>query len=139
MSEIRTYILDHYTVPDPDGDDVVFTRPLTVTVGSQALEPGVVAGKTLLRFAMTETNPLMERTPKMRVKILPRETSSDGTGKLVIINDPLFVELLFDNTSFFSEHKEMPLWLVDVLEFAAKTLRAQYELNQHGVVKETVD
>ena len=49
------------------------------------------------------------------------------------------MELLFDNESYLSEHKEMPFWLVDALEYAAKTLRAQYELNQQVPVMEDVD
>ena len=140
MSEIRTYTLDDYTVPDPDGcHDVSLKRPLKVTVGTQALEPDVVEGKTLLRFALTASNPLLERIPKMRLRFFPREASPDGTRIPVSVDDPLFVELLFDNATFLTERKEMPFWLIDTLEFAAKTLRAQYELNQQVPVMETLD
>ena len=140
MSDIRTYQLDHYTVPDQDGcNDVVLTRPLAVTVGSQALEPGVDAPKTLLRFALSHNNPLLERQPKMQVRIFPREAPPGQTRVPVSFEDPLFVELLFDNTTFVTERKEMPLWLAELLEFAADTLRAQYALNQKHVVIEIVD
>jgi len=141
--EIRTYTLHDYTVPDPDGGhDVPLDRPLAITVGSQALEPNTPAGKgkTLVRFTMAASSPLLDRTPKMRVKILTRQTSPGGpVGDLVYFKDPLFVELLFDNETYLSEHKEMPFWLVDVLEYAAKTLRSQYEMNQQLPVMEEVD
>ena len=140
MSEIRTYKLDHYTVPDPDGcNDVVLTRPLSVTVGTQALEPGIEAAKTLLRFALSGSNPLLERNPRIRVRIFPRAPSSGQTRVPVSFEDPLFVELLFDNATFTTECKEMPAWLAEALEFAAETLRAQYLLNQKHVVIETID
>jgi hypothetical protein len=140
MSEIRTYKLDHYTVPDPDGcNDVVLTRPLSVTVGTQALEPGIEAAKTLLRFALSGNNPLLERPPKMLVRIFPRLAKPGQTRVPVSFEDPLFVELLFDNTSFVSERKEMPLWLVEVLEFAAESLRTHHILNQKHMVIENIE
>jgi len=141
-SQIRTYTLNHYTVPDHDGTQVPLHRPLAITIGTQALEPHMPGGKgkTLLRFTMAANSPLLEQMPKMRVKILTRQTSPGGPGSdLVYFKNPLFVELLFDNETYLTEHKEMPFWLVDVLEFAAKTLRAQYELNQQVPVMEEVD
>lgn len=140
MSAIRTYTLDHYAVSDPDGcRDVVLSRPLAVTVGTQALEPGVSDGKTIIRFCMYASNPLLERKPKMRLKVLPSDFSADDTRAPTVIDNPALVELSFDNAAFVTERKEMPFWLVDTLEFAAKTLRAQYELNQLGPVIESAD
>jgi hypothetical protein len=140
MSEIRTYKLDHYAVPDPDGcDDVVLSRPLTVTVGAQALEPGINGGKTLLRFALSGGNPLLEHQPKMRVRVFPKESAPGQARVPISFEDPLFVEFLFDNTTFVTERKEMPFWLVELLEFAAETLRAQFALNQKLVILETID
>ena len=140
MSDFKTYTLEDYTVPDPDGcKDVVLTRPLTVTVGTQALEGGVADGKTLLRFALRGGNPLVGNRAKMRVRVFPKENSPDGTRLPVSFDEPLFVELLFDNTSFVTERKEMPFWLIDTLEFATKTLRAQYELNQLVPDTESLD
>lgn len=139
VSDIRTYSLHDYTVPDPDRcHDVTLAKPLTVTVGTQALEPGIVGGRTLVRFALPGGNPLLERMPKMRLKVFTRATPSNDSA-LIFVQDPLFVELLFDNESFLTERMEMPFWLIDTLEFAAKTLRAQYELNGQGVQLEDVD
>lgn len=142
-SKIRTCTLHDYTVPSPDGGhDVPLNRPLAITVGTQALEPDMPGGKgkTLLRFTMAANSPLLENMPRMRLKILTRDTSPNGPcGDLAYFDNPLFVELLFDNETYLTEHKEMPFWLVDVLEYAAKTLRAQYEMNQQVPVIETLD
>jgi len=84
----------------------------------------------------------LEQMPKMRLKILTRNTSPDpdqSNTELVYFKNPLFVEFLFDNETYLTERKEMPFWLVDVLEFAAKTLRAQYELNHQIPTMEEVD
>lgn len=140
MSEIRTYTLHDYTVPDPDGcRDVTLPRALVVTVGSQALEPGIVGGKTLLRFCLPGSNPLLERKPKMRLTVFSNDAVSGQPCTPVVFNDPLFVEMLFDNSTFLTERKEMPYWLVDALEFAAKTLRAQCELSQLGIETEFIE
>ena len=145
-NQIRTFTLHDYMVPGPDGGhDVPLARPFTITVGSQALEPDMPGGKgkTLVRFTNVAINPLLEQMPKMSIRVLTRNTSPDPDepcgGDLVYFKNPLFVEFLFDNETYLTEHKEMPFWLVDVLEFAAKTLRAQYELNQQVPVMERVD
>ncbi len=133
MPDLRTYTLRDYTVPDPDGcREVSFARPLTVTVGTHALEPGVTNGITLMRFSLLSGNPLLEQFPKMRMRVLPKKDSTGHQPTSISFDDPLLVELLFDNSSFLSERKEMPFWLVEALEFAAHRLREQYALNQNG-------
>jgi hypothetical protein len=130
-SGLRAYTLDHYAVKDPDGcTDVVLNRPLSFTVGTQALEPDVANAKTLLRVALLSGNALLERAPKMKVRVFARGNGLDHTCAPAVFEDPLFVEMLFDNATFATEQKGMPIWLVEGLEFAAKTLRAQYELNK---------
>jgi hypothetical protein len=118
MPPIRTYTLHDYAGRSPDGSgDFVTHRPLIVTVGTQALEPRVRKGKTLIRFERISNCALLEGTPKMQVRI-------NGLKKPVIIDDVQSVELRFDNKTFLSEAKEMPFWLIESLEFAAKMLRS---------------
>ena len=131
MSKIRTFTLHEYTAPDPDGPgETVSDRALKVTVGTQALEPGVHGGKTLIRF---QCCPLPGKTPRMRIDV--EKNGNVPPGQLTGIEsfrDAECVELQFDNESFCSEAKEMPFWLIEGLEFAAKKLREEYSLNQEG-------
>lgn len=123
-SLIRTYTLHDVSVDQPDGSRLMLGRPLTVTVGSQALEPDVKNGKTLIRF---EAGPsmMLNGKPQMKVKVRVR-------GETVDMGDATAVEIVFENNSFISSVKEMPFWLVESLEFAAARLREQYRINQEG-------
>lgn len=131
VSSFRTYSLHDFSFSAPDGRDVTESRPLTVTVGTQALEPGIENGKTLIRFGVLDETALLEQSPRMRVKICRKGASDAPT----VIEDADSVELMFDNKSFLSQQKEMPFWLVETLEFAAKKLREQYALNQDGELR----
>lgn len=124
-SMIRTYSLHDISVTLGDGQQMQMGRPLVVTVGSQALEPNVDAGKTLLRFLVDANSPLLESAPIMKVKVC----AADGS---TVFHQASSVELIFDNRSFLSRKNDMPLWLVESLEFAAARLREQYRLNQEG-------
>ena len=117
----HTFCMDCYTVPHPDGSQVPLKRPLAISVGFVRAPAPSREGLTMIRFM----RPRSEAEPKMRVKIYNRRLDD-----MVCFENPYLVELQFDNETYLTERKEMPFWLVDVLEFAANALRAGYQLYQ---------
>lgn len=127
---MRTYTLHDLTFPTPDGREMRTERALTVAVGTQALEPGSSHGKTLIRFELWKGG-LLAENPQMKMQI----GFWDEAKPPLNIEGANAVELVFDNNSFLAQEKEMPSWLIDALEFAAKKLREQYALNQDGELR----
>jgi hypothetical protein len=127
---MRTYTLQNLNFLTPDGREMRTGRALAVSVGTQALEPGSSLGKTLIRFELWKSG-LLAENPQMRMQV----GFWDESKPPVNIEGANAVELVFDNNSFLAEQKEMPFWLIDALEFAAKKLREQYALNQDGELR----
>lgn len=140
MAAIPTYTLQSYGVPDPDGGrEVQFSRPFAITVGTQIHCSENARGKTLLRFSVGEPNPMLSQQPGLVLRVGRLPPTLHGAIMFHEVTHLACLELIFDNESLHSEHKQMPGWLVEALEFAADTLKRQEELNRRSPFTEDVD